>query len=186
MTKLSSWFAVGLLTAACAAPALAVNGIEDMNGYWTGNGSVILSNGNTERVKCSVTYKVTDGGTQIRQSMRCASADYKIDALAELRVKGERVSGSWEEKTYSATGAVTGTLLRQQLRAVDPGRQFLGGHERVALGLQAEHQHFPAGTGRYAHLDRPRQVLIARRRRSLSRCGTIATLRAKTRGRSVA
>jgi hypothetical protein len=108
MTKLSSWFAVGVLTAACAVPALAASGIEDMNGYWSGNGSVILSNGSTERVKCSVTYKVTDGGTQIRQSMRCASADYKIDALAELRVKGERVSGSWEEKTYSATGAVTG------------------------------------------------------------------------------
>jgi hypothetical protein len=108
MTKLSSLFAVGLLAAACVVPALAANGIEDMNGYWSGNGSVILSNGNTERVKCSVTYKVTDGGTQIRQSMRCASADYKIDALAELRVKGERVSGSWEEKTYSATGAVTG------------------------------------------------------------------------------
>ena len=40
--------------------------------------------------------------------MRCASADYKIDALAELRVKGEKVSGSWEEKTYSANGEVTG------------------------------------------------------------------------------
>jgi hypothetical protein len=108
MTKLSSWFAVGLLTAACTASAWAAGPLEDMNGYWSGNGSVILSNGNTERVKCAVTYRVSDGGTQIRQSMRCASADYKIDALADLRVKGEKVSGSWEEKTYSATGAVSG------------------------------------------------------------------------------
>jgi hypothetical protein len=82
--------------------------IDDMNGYWSGTGSVVLSNGNTERVKCTVIYKISDGGTQIRQTMRCASADYKIDALAELRVKGDRVSGSWEEKTYSATGEVSG------------------------------------------------------------------------------
>jgi hypothetical protein len=107
MTKLS-WFAAGCLVAAGSVAAGAANSIEDLNGYWSGNGSVVLSNGNTERVKCSVIYKVTDGGAQIRQTMRCASADYKIDALAELRVKGEKVSGSWEEKTYSATGAVSG------------------------------------------------------------------------------
>ena len=40
--------------------------------------------------------------------MRCASADYSINATAELRVKGSQVSGSWEEKTYSAVGQVTG------------------------------------------------------------------------------
>jgi hypothetical protein len=107
MTKLTSWIVAGCLAAASSVPAAAAT-IEDMNGYWSGNGSVVLSNGNTERVKCSVVYKVTDGGAQIRQTMRCASADYKIDALADLRVKGERVSGSWEEKTYSATGAVSG------------------------------------------------------------------------------
>jgi hypothetical protein len=107
MTKLTSWIVAGCLAAASSVPAAAAT-IEDMNGYWSGNGSVVLSNGNTERVKCSVVYKVTDGGAQIRQTMRCASADYKIDALADLHVKGERVSGSWEEKTYSATGAVSG------------------------------------------------------------------------------
>jgi hypothetical protein len=107
MTKLLSWFVVGFLAFASAVAALA-SPIEDMNGYWSGSGSVVLSNGNTERVKCSVFYKVSEGGTQIRQAMRCASADYKIDALAELRVRGEKVSGSWEEKTYSATGEVSG------------------------------------------------------------------------------
>jgi hypothetical protein len=97
----------GLFASLFAAAALAST-IEDMGGYWSGNGSVVLSSGNTEKVKCSVFYKVSDGGTQVRQSMRCASADYKIDALAELHIKGEKVSGSWEEKTYSANGEITG------------------------------------------------------------------------------
>jgi hypothetical protein len=81
--------------------------IEDLTGYWSGNGSVALSNGKTERVKCNVIYK-TEGGTRIRQTMRCASADYSINALAQLRLKGGQVSGTWEERTYSAKGDVSG------------------------------------------------------------------------------
>jgi hypothetical protein len=69
---------------------------------------VTLSSGKAERVKCAVTYKVENGSGQIRQTMRCASADYSINASADLRVKGSQVSGSWEEKTYSAVGQVSG------------------------------------------------------------------------------
>jgi hypothetical protein len=81
--------------------------IGDLTGYWSGNGSIALANGKTERVKCQVIYKA-EGGTQIRQSMRCASADYNINALTELQLKGGQVSGTWEEKTYAAKGDVTG------------------------------------------------------------------------------
>lgn len=81
--------------------------IEELTGYWSGGGSVSLANGKTERVKCQVVYKA-DGASQVRQTMRCASADYSINALAELRVKGNQVSGTWEEKTYAAKGAVSG------------------------------------------------------------------------------
>src|SRR5262245_7937522 len=124
MTKLSSWLVAGLLMLAGSVPAAAVSPIEDLNGYWSGNGFVVLANGNTERVKCSVIYKVTDGGAQIRQTMRCASADYRIDALADLRVKGEKVSGRWEEKTYSATGAVSGKFSENSFVLSIQGANF--------------------------------------------------------------
>lgn len=103
------------LTAAMLAPILALalgswaalaDPIVDLTGYWTGNGSVALSNGRTERVKCSVLYKAEAG--QVRQTMRCASQDYSINSLAELRVKGSQVNGTWEERTYSAKGDVPG------------------------------------------------------------------------------
>jgi hypothetical protein len=82
--------------------------IADLTGYWSGKGSIALSNGKTERVKCNVFYK-TEGGSQLRQTMRCASADYSINSLADLRVtKGGQVSGTWEERTYAAKGDVTG------------------------------------------------------------------------------
>lgn len=96
------------LALALAATGARAGSIDEMTGYWTGSGSVVLSNGNTERVKCAVTYKISEGGTQIKQSMRCASADYNINASADLNVKGQSVTGSWEEKTYSAVGEVSG------------------------------------------------------------------------------
>jgi hypothetical protein len=117
MTMLARLTAVALPAALCSwlvpvvpgfgpGPAVA-DPIRDLTGYWSGNGSIALSNGKTERVKCSVLYRA-DGSTQIRQTMRCASADYSINSLAELRLKGSQVSGTWEEKTYSAKGDVTG------------------------------------------------------------------------------
>jgi hypothetical protein len=95
------------LPATVFAYAALADPIGNLTGYWSGNGSIALSNGKTERVKCQVFYK-TDGESQIRQTMRCASADYNINSLAELRLKGNQVSGTWEEKTYAVKGDVTG------------------------------------------------------------------------------
>jgi hypothetical protein len=106
MTMLMRLTAATLPAMAFACVALA-DPIGNLSGYWSGNGSIALSNGKTERVKCQVFYK-TEGASQIRQTMRCASADYSINALAELRVNGAQVSGTWEEKTYAAKGDITG------------------------------------------------------------------------------
>ena len=103
---------LALLTAAAipamllAASALA-DPIPGLTGYWSGSGTIALSNGKTERVKCQVLYR-SEGAGQISQTMRCASADYNINSLAELTVSGSKVSGTWEEKTYAAKGAVDG------------------------------------------------------------------------------
>jgi hypothetical protein len=94
--------------------------IADMNGYWTGNGTIALTNGKTERVKCQVIYRV-DGGSQIRQTMRCASADYSINALADLRVKGSQVA--WKLGGRTLPGRF-GPLSGDELRAFHTGASF--------------------------------------------------------------
>jgi hypothetical protein len=104
----SAGVAILFAIAMASAGGAAAGPIEDLTGYWTGAGTVLLTSGSTERVKCAVIYKVGGGSTQIKQTMRCASADYNINAGAELRVNGSQVTGTWEEKTYSATGDVTG------------------------------------------------------------------------------
>lgn len=80
--------------------------LEAYNGYWSGLGTVVMSSGSTEQVKCVVTYRT--GGDQVKQNLRCARASYSINGAAELQVRGGQVTGTWEEKTYSAVGTVTG------------------------------------------------------------------------------
>ena len=106
MRKLAA--AAGLAAALVAATAEA-GPIEDLDGYWSGGGTVVLSDGK-EQVKCAVRYKVGQGGAQVRQTLRCASADYSINGTAEFSVKGAQVDGTWEEKTYSASGQIRAAI----------------------------------------------------------------------------
>ena len=41
-------------------------------------------------------------------AIRCASASAKIDLRSLLAYEGGRVSGNWEERTFNASGEVTG------------------------------------------------------------------------------
>ncbi len=97
--------------------------IGDLAGFWSGNGAVTLASGNTERVKCQVFYK-SDGNSQLKQTLRCASADYTINSTADLQVKGGQVTGSWEEKTYAAKGDVTGRYSGENFALMIKGASF--------------------------------------------------------------
>ena len=99
--------ASGLMLLATAALA---NPTNDLAGRWSGGGQVTLANGQTETLKCVATYTVSGGGKEVRQGLRCASTSYKIDAVANLDISGNSVSGNWEERTYSATGNITGRM----------------------------------------------------------------------------
>jgi hypothetical protein len=112
-----------LLSGALAWGA-AAEPIADLAGFWSGNGSVTLAGGNTERVKCQVFYKAEGGGSQLRQTLRCASTDYTINATADLQVKGGQVTGSWEEKTYAAKGEVSGRYSGESFNLMIRGTNF--------------------------------------------------------------
>ena len=117
--------AVGL-TLLAILPATAQAGpIEEMTGYWSGTGTIRLSGKDTERVKCVAIYRVDDAGTKIKQTLRCASADYNINAKADLAIKGgQQVEGSWEEQTYAATGEITGRYTGSSFVLAIKGASF--------------------------------------------------------------
>ena len=75
-------------------------------GSWRGSGQVQLNTGK-ERLSCNAYY--TGGGSRLGMAIRCQSGDSKIHIRSKLSLSGSRITGSWEERTYNATGAATGT-----------------------------------------------------------------------------
>ena len=76
-------------------------------GSWGGSGEIQLDKGRKERIKCNAYY--TGGGSDLGLAIRCQSDNYKIEIRSKLSYSGGRLSGSWEERTFNASGSATGT-----------------------------------------------------------------------------
>src|SRR5712675_267535 len=58
-------------------------------GVWSGSGTVTLSDGATERIRCK--------------------ADYKVDLSSDVTSQGDRISGNWSEASRNIFGNLQGT-----------------------------------------------------------------------------
>ena len=78
------------------------------NGAWSGNGTVALSDGTTERIRCKADYKVDGSGLGLKQTLRCASDSYKFDLSSDVTSQGNRISGYWSETSRTISGSLQG------------------------------------------------------------------------------
>ena len=78
-------------------------------GTWSGNGTVALSDGTTERIRCKADYKVNGSGLGLKQNLRCASDSYKFDLSSDVTSQGDRISGNWSEASRNVFGNLQGT-----------------------------------------------------------------------------
>ena len=79
------------------------------NGAWSGNGTVALSDGTTERIRCKADYIVDGSGLGLKQTLKCASDSYKFDLTSDVRSQGDRISGNWSEASRNVFGNLQGT-----------------------------------------------------------------------------
>jgi hypothetical protein len=98
-----------LLLSVSASHAQAGGPFAGFDGSWTGAGTVSLSNGTTEHIRCKADYKVTATGLGLRQNLHCASDSYKFDLSSDVTSQGDRISGNWSEKSRNIFGNLQGT-----------------------------------------------------------------------------
>ena len=98
--------ALTLSTSAVHAQAGPFTGFD---GSWSGSGTVSLSDGSTERIRCKADYKVNGNGLGLKQSLHCASDSYKFDLSSEVTSNGDRISGNWSERSRNIFGNLQGT-----------------------------------------------------------------------------
>jgi hypothetical protein len=118
MKLLRSTFSLRALKAASVGAALIVSAsagqaqsgpFSGFDGAWSGTGTVMLSDGSNERIRCRATYKVGGGGQGLQQTLRCASDSYKFDLSSNVVSQGDRVSGTWSEASRNINGQLQGT-----------------------------------------------------------------------------
>jgi hypothetical protein len=100
-----------LMLSVSASPAQAQSGpFAGFDGSWSGNGTVTLSGGTTERIRCRADNKVDGSGTGLKQNLLCASDSYKIDLSSDVTSNGDRIAGPWSEATRNIDGNLMGTV----------------------------------------------------------------------------
>jgi hypothetical protein len=102
-----------------AQPAdVLVRPFEGMAGTWTGTGSVTLGSGEKERIRCRVTYAVSEGANRVEQDLRCASDSYKFELNADITHVNGYVTGRWSERTQRTSGTISGRVRPGSIEAL--------------------------------------------------------------------
>lgn len=83
---------------------------EIVKGSWGGGGNLTLAKGKEEKLDCRAYYTSSGGGQKLGVALRCAGQTSKFELRSHLNNDNGKVSGSWEERTFNASGETSGAL----------------------------------------------------------------------------
>jgi hypothetical protein len=95
-----------------------------LSGKWSGDGSIALTNGTTERLRCDATYVVSAGGANLDQTLRCASDSYNFDLRINLIDAAGAILGDWNELSKNVQGGISGHDSKGLIQVVVRGQTF--------------------------------------------------------------
>lgn len=94
------------LTMTAPAQAADSSAVATLVGNWGGSGRIHYTDGSTETIRCTAYY--TGGGNELHMAIQCQGQGNPIHMRSRLKIDGARASGSWEERTFNASGDATG------------------------------------------------------------------------------
>jgi hypothetical protein len=108
--------------------------LSALAGTWGGVGTINMSNGAAERIRCRATYAVGSGGTKMQQNLTCASDSYKFQLASDITYQGGNLTGTWSEASRNVGGGLTGTARGTQIAAKADGGLFTANISLVTQG----------------------------------------------------
>ncbi|KJC33558.1 hypothetical protein UP09_34285 [Bradyrhizobium sp. LTSP885] len=117
----------------------AATSFDNLEGGWSGSGSMKPKDGAWERVRCKVAYNVTKPDKAISLDLRCASDAYKMSLSANIEQNGTQLSGNWFEHEYRQGGNISGTNSDGVIEARIEGETVAA---LVTIKTKGNHQSF--------------------------------------------
>ncbi len=97
---------------------------DGLSGKWTGEGSIALTNGTVERLRCDASYTVSGGGDNLDQTLRCASDSYKFDLRVSLADKRDAILGNWNQQSNNVQGGISDQDSKGLIQLTVTGQTF--------------------------------------------------------------
>ena len=131
----TSSFKIGARKAGVAAWAIALSLLASpsqaqpgpfagLSGSWAGSGTIGMSDGTRERIRCRASYVVGGDGSNLQQRLLCASDSYRFQLNSDVRHADGSISGSWSEATRGVGGSLSGIARASDIRARAEGPGF--------------------------------------------------------------
>jgi hypothetical protein len=113
------------LSLALPVVALAVNSPFDrLAGQWSGAGTIQMSDGNSEALRCRASYDVLSEGAGVQLAIRCAGQSYSFDLRSSAQHEGGKITGVWNESTLNTGGQLSGSAKGDSIRIMANGQAF--------------------------------------------------------------
>src|SRR6476646_6654941 len=109
MSRQAGLALVAVTIFASAAAAQESSPLSLMAGAWNGAGTITLSDGNRERIRCRSNYQPDASGANMRLALSCASDSYKFELAGNVQYSNGQISGDWNEASRNAAGRLSGT-----------------------------------------------------------------------------
>jgi hypothetical protein len=113
-----------MLAVLCTAPAHAATLLDRLMGSWSGSGQIRYDDGQSEGIRCTAYY--TGGNDRLRLAIRCRSDSTEVEIRGLLTRQGQTLAGTWEERTFNASGEANGRLAADRMSVSISGGGFSG------------------------------------------------------------
>ena len=119
--------ALSLSLAVCIADsshAQSIAPFKRLAGQWSGSGTIDLTDGKREPIKCRASYAVLGDQRNLQLNIRCASDSYNFDLRASATYSAGSVSGTWSEATRLVAGTISGRADGDHINVVAKAASF--------------------------------------------------------------
>ena len=98
--------------------------LDNLLGSWAGSGQIRYDDGSSEGIRCNAYY--TGSTDRFRLAIRCKSDSTEVEVRGLLTRQGEQLSGTWEERTFNASGEAKGRMAGDKMSLSISGGGFSG------------------------------------------------------------
>lgn len=93
-------------------------------GSWSGSGTIDLSSGRREPIKCRASYDVLEDQNKLQLNIHCASDSYNFDLRGSATYAAGTITGTWSKSTRNAAGTMSGKVEGVGFQVVAKGPTF--------------------------------------------------------------